>query len=46
MKTSSILLSFMLLMPTEINANTRLDVTKAFDEMKSLVGIWKKEGGV
>ena len=45
MKTSSILLSFMLLMPTEINANTRLDVTKAFDEMKSLVGIWKKEGG-
>ena len=34
-----------LLMPAEVNANTRLNVTEVFDEMKSLVGIWKKEGG-
>jgi len=32
-------------MPFEINANTQLNVTEAFDEMKTLVGIWKKEGG-
>jgi len=34
-----------LLMPSAVNANTQLNAVKAFDEMKSLVGIWKKEGG-
>jgi hypothetical protein len=32
-------------MTTEVNANTRLNATEAFEEMKSLVGIWKKEQG-
>lgn len=47
MKPLSIFLSsiFIMLMSSEVNANTRLNVAEAFDEMKSLVGIWKKEGG-
>jgi len=31
-------------MTTEVNANTRVNVAEAFDEMKSLVGLWHKEG--
>ena len=38
---SSILTFFM---PSEVNANARLNVADAFDEMKSLVGVWHKEG--
>jgi hypothetical protein len=47
MKQLSILLSLslFLLVPSEVKASTRLNVTEAFDEMKSLVGTWKKEGG-
>ncbi|WP_299011151.1 hypothetical protein [uncultured Shewanella sp.] len=33
-----------LLMSSAVNANTQLDASEAFDEMKSLVGVWKKEG--
>jgi len=28
----------------EVHANTRLNAVDAFDEMKSLVGVWQKEG--
>jgi hypothetical protein len=47
MKSTSIIFSliFLLLIQTEASANTRLNVNEAFDEMKSLVGVWKKEGG-
>lgn len=47
MKSVNIFLSLilLLLMQTKVIANTGLNVNEAFDEMKSLVGIWKKEGG-
>lgn len=46
MKPLVIFLSLILtlLMTTEVNANTRVNVVEAFNEMKSLVGIWHKEG--
>ena len=46
MKPLVIFLSLILtlLMTTGVNANTRVNVVEAFDEMKSLVGIWHKEG--
>lgn len=47
MKSSSIFLYLIIFLLTcsEVNANTRLDVTEVFAEMKSLVGTWKKDGG-
>jgi len=38
----SILIFFM---SSAVNANTQLKVSEAFDEMKSLVGVWQKEAG-
>ena len=32
------------LMSSAVNAHTQLDASEAFDEMTSLVGVWKKEG--
>lgn len=39
-----LLLILTLLMSTEVNANTRVNVAEVFNEMKSLVGLWHKEG--
>jgi hypothetical protein len=46
MKPLTIFLSLFLtlLMTSEVKANTRVNVAAAFDEMKSLVGLWHKEG--
>ena len=45
MKSLSLFLLVNLLISFGVNANTQLDVSVAFEEMKSLVGVWKKEGG-
>jgi len=46
MKPLNIILSAILvvIMSADVNASTRLNVSDAFHEMKSLVGIWQKEG--
>jgi len=45
MKPLTILLSSILFISSAVNANAQMNAIKAFDEMKSLVGVWKKEGG-
>ncbi|TPH13576.1 hypothetical protein [Litorilituus lipolyticus] len=45
MKLLSMLLSLYLLVSIEAYANTQVNVSEAFNEMKSLVGVWKKENG-
>jgi hypothetical protein len=46
MKPLIIILSSILtlLITSDVNAHTRLNVADAFNEMKSLVGVWQKEG--